>query len=248
MSRWRAAAYHFGISLSVLSALAVALTLTWYPPEYLSAVGGKGLMALLAGVDACLGPLLTLIVFDVRKPRLKLDLAIIAGLQVVALAYGLRAAFLARPVYMVFAVDRFELVTAKDITADHLARARRAEFRSLPLRGPKLVAAHRPDTLEERQKLLFSAALGGVDLPQLPEYYVPYEELAPEVVRRGKPVETLLARNDQARQLLDTYLKAHRLEPAKVRCLPLRGPKNDQTVLVAADTAQVLGILDLPPW
>jgi hypothetical protein len=38
-------------------------------------MGGEKLLRLLIGVDVVLGPLITLIIFDPRKPALKWDLA-----------------------------------------------------------------------------------------------------------------------------------------------------------------------------
>jgi hypothetical protein len=94
----------------------------WFPQPYLQAAGGGELFSILVGVDVVLGPLVTLIVFDTKKKYLKLDLAVIAILQFAALGYGLSVILQARPVYVVFAVDRLELVLASDIAPEELAR------------------------------------------------------------------------------------------------------------------------------
>jgi hypothetical protein len=94
--RWKAAGLH--LALSALIALTVVLLLlaVWYPQPYFQAMGGEKLLRLLIGVDVVLGPLITLIIFDPRKPALKWDLAAIAALQVTALAYGGVVMFQAR--------------------------------------------------------------------------------------------------------------------------------------------------------
>jgi len=56
-------------------------------------------------VDVCLGPLLTLAVFDPKKKELKRDLSIILLIQLSALFYGIYTVSVARPAYIVFAVD-----------------------------------------------------------------------------------------------------------------------------------------------
>jgi hypothetical protein len=72
-----------------------------------------------------LGPLITLIIFDTKKPRLKYDLATIAVLQVAALAYGSYIMFEARPVYTVFVGNQFQTVPATASTVTRLpARSR----------------------------------------------------------------------------------------------------------------------------
>jgi len=53
----------------------------------------------------CLGPLLTLAVFDPKKKELKRDLSIILLIQLSALFYGIYTVSVARPAYIVFAVD-----------------------------------------------------------------------------------------------------------------------------------------------
>lgn len=248
MSRWKVAAIHFGISLSVVLVLAAALSVTWYPPAYARVVGGLALMGILAGVDACLGPLLTLIVYKQGKPGLRFDLTVIAVLQVAALGYGLHTIFLARPVYLVYAVDRFEVIRAADIPDSALALAKREEFRALPLSGPKIIGAHPPDDPREREKLMFGAIAGGADLPQLPQYYVPYAELRETVLAHAKPVEGLMAKGPMAREKLTDYLRAHDLDAARVRYVPLQFKDMGQTMLLDSGSAATLGIVDLDPW
>jgi hypothetical protein len=88
MSRWKAFFLHFGISILVLSTIALLLALTWYPPTYIQSVGGLGLIFILAGVDVTLGPLLTLVVWNVKKPSLRFDMAVIILLQMLGIGYG----------------------------------------------------------------------------------------------------------------------------------------------------------------
>jgi len=93
-----------------------------------------------------MGPLLTLVVFDRRKPRTALvrDLTIIAVLQLAALAYGLHTVYIARPVALVYEGGRFRLVTANDVREEELPNAPQA-YRTLPLNGPLV-----PGTQDER--------------------------------------------------------------------------------------------------
>lgn len=248
MSRWKASAIHLCVSALVASTLAAILALTWYPPAYVRAVGGLGLIAILVGVDVTLGPLLTLLVWKVGKPSLRFDMAVIVLLQLSAMGYGLHSIFLARPVYLVFSADRFDLVTAVEIPEGEQEKAKREEFQSLPLTGPKIVAAQKPASADERNQIMFSAISGGADLPQLPQYYVPYAELSAEAVRKALPLDSLMRRDAETRDTLTAYLQSHRLDPAKVKFLPLRSKQHDQTVLVDAATGEVLGIVNIDPW
>lgn len=248
MSRWKASALHLGISLLVVLSLGTLLALTWYPPAYVRAVGGLNLIAILAAVDATLGPLLTLVVWNVRKPSLRLDMAVIVLLQLSGLAYGLHAIFLARPVYVVFATDRFDLVTAAEIPEGASEQAPLEEFRSLPLAGPQLAAAQAPTEAAERNRLLFSAVAGGADLPQLPKYYRPYRELAAEAARKALPLALLMDRSPEAREMLHVYMEKGKLDPPAIKFLPLRARHRDQAVLVDGSTGDILRIVDIDPW
>ena len=102
--RLRASAIHLAISLSVATLAALVVVGWWYPYPYRELSGGRELFALVVVVDVVLGPLITLVIFNVAKTRrhLMMDFTVIGLLQVAALAYGLWTVFVARPVHLVF--------------------------------------------------------------------------------------------------------------------------------------------------
>ncbi|MBK7144251.1 MAG: hypothetical protein IPH76_03200 [Xanthomonadales bacterium] len=106
----------------------------WYPDALFTLAGAGKLLILVVGIDVTLGPLLTLIVFNPIKKSLIWDLAVILMVQMGALGYGVWVMAQSRPVFLVGAVDRFELVSANEIHPDELAKAPREEWRSFP--GP----------------------------------------------------------------------------------------------------------------
>src|SRR5215218_9788376 len=108
-TRWQAAPVHLVISAIIAVLVFATMLLLWYPRPYFTVAGGFTLMLLLIGVDVVIGPLLTLVVFDPRKKSLKFDLAVIVVLQLAALIYGVWIMFSARPVFVAFAGDRFEV-------------------------------------------------------------------------------------------------------------------------------------------
>lgn len=165
--------------------------LVWYPGRLAQASGVTDIFLMLLAVDVIVGPFITLVVFNPAKKELKRDLLIVLLLQIAALLYGLHAVFVARPVYEVFSVDRFELVFANDLTDEKLAKVTAAQFKTVPLLGPKVIAARRPETSKERMAIALSAVSGGDDVAQLPEHYVPYAEARNLVVQRLQPLEKL---------------------------------------------------------
>ncbi|HPG95297.1 MAG TPA: hypothetical protein PLR28_12145, partial [Dokdonella sp.] len=107
MSRWKAAAIHLSISITVGLLTLALLFLVWFPQPYFEAAGGEHLIIVLLCVDLVLGPLLTLILFKSGKKGMLFDLWMIGILQSAALVYGLYVIAEARPVFIVAAVDRF---------------------------------------------------------------------------------------------------------------------------------------------
>ena len=247
MSRWKAAAIHFGISAAVALALATLMSLTWYPPLLAWTVGKLGIMGILFAVDVSIGPLLTLLVFKAGKPRLKFDLGVIAALQVLGFLYGVHVLYQARLVYLVFSVDSFHPVTAVDIPRENLDKASRTPRWSLPLGGPETVAVRLPQDPEEKFKLTLKTISGGADVHQYPEFYVPYPQAKQDVLKRALPLQKLLERDEETRAKLAGWLLRHRREAASVKYVPLYGTVHDLTVLLDGGTAEILDTLLVNP-
>src|SRR5207237_5351990 len=89
-TRWQASATHLLISVLIGLAMLLLMLELWYPSPLFEAAGGNGLFLIVVGVDIVIGPLITLVIFKRGKPGLKLDLALIAVLQLAALTYGAR--------------------------------------------------------------------------------------------------------------------------------------------------------------
>jgi hypothetical protein len=191
-----------------------------------------------------LGPFITLIIFKPGKKGLKFDLTVLASLQFAALVYGIHTVYLARPVYLVFTVDRFDLVAAKDLDPQDLEKVTRAEFKRPPLGRPQYVAAVPPGDRGERSRILDSA-LQGKDLQMYPQYYVPYEQEAQNALRRARNLSIILERDPE---LVQRYLNAAGRSPESVKFLPLNAPKKDAAVLLDADSGVPLEIVLVDPW
>lgn len=247
MSRWKASAIHLSISLTAGLLVGVILFGVWYPPPYFHAAGADELVLLLVGVDIVLGPLLTLVVFRSGKRGLKFDLAVIALLQASALTYGLSIVLLSRPVFLVGALDRFTLVSASDIDESDLAKGNQPAFRSLSWTGARTVGAELPKSLDERNKVTFSA-LGGKDLEVLPQYYVEYAHVAKALLQKAKPLEAIPARDDESRIKLEAGIRATGKTAAALLWLPVVARKQDLVMLVDAETGTPLRAVAVDPW
>ncbi|HYR01622.1 MAG TPA: TfpX/TfpZ family type IV pilin accessory protein [Casimicrobiaceae bacterium] len=248
LDRWKAAAIHLGLSaLIALTVVAVMLAL-WYPQPYFDAMGGKGLLKILVGVDVTIGPLLTLIIFDRRKKSLRFDLAVIALLQLAALVYGVYVMFEARPVYAVFVMDRFEMVSADQLDPADLA-AGPPEYRALPLTGTKLVGTKLPDKSnpEEWNKLVFSS-VGGKDAQNFPRYYVPYAEAVPAILAKARPLSALLEGHPEREPAVRAAVAKSGQAESALAFVPLMGREGAMTALLDRRDARLVAVLSIDPY
>ncbi|MFT5893169.1 MAG: hypothetical protein ACI8VW_000034 [bacterium] len=114
LSRSGAFTLHVAISLLVFSSLVAMMLLFWFPGELFFIDGGWQGLKLVAMVDLVLGPALTLLLYKPKKPKLMLDMSLIAGIQIAALAYGFYTTHQQRTLAVVFAERTFFTVSAND--------------------------------------------------------------------------------------------------------------------------------------
>ena len=142
MSRWKASAIHFSLSLIVLLLLLAVILVLWYPGILFSVDGGWTGLRIVVGVDLVLGPLLTLIVFKSGKPGLKFDLSCIALAQTACMAVGIWIVYNERPIALVMAYDTFYSLAAQEFDEYGKDISVLEEF---PGRKPKLLYAELPE-------------------------------------------------------------------------------------------------------
>lgn len=247
MTRWKAATIHLAIS-AVIGCSALALFLrVWYPPPYFLAAGADELTMLLVGVDLCMGPLLTLLVFRSGKWGLKFDLSVIAILQTAALIYGCSVVLQSRPVFLVGVIDRFVLVSANEISDNDLGDGGEPQFRTRSWTGPRLVVAEQPTDEKTRSDLAFSA-LAGRDLQNLPKYYRDFQHLGASLLKHAKLISELEKKTPDATRMVDEFLDQSGRSPQSVLWLPLEARKRDMVMLVDAESAYPVKAIPLDPW
>jgi len=239
---------HFGLS-AVAAAVIVAYVLwLWYPGALASLHGVYGMLLVLLGVDIVLGPVCTFLVFDRRKKTLPMDLAIIAAIQIVAMAYGIHVIQQGRPQYVVLVKDRFEVVSPAELSPSAHAQAQANTAVRSPALLPQWLAVKAPDSVEARNAVLFESLSGGRDLQHHPELYVSLTREAPAAAARGIPLDRIRQLNPTHRARIDAAVAASGLPESDLRVLPLRGPARDAAVLVALPSGRVLEVLAIQPW
>ncbi len=247
MTRLKIVAIHLLISLALVGSILLAALLFWYPEDFLRTAELIAILWILAGVDATLGPLLTAIVFQPQKKSLKFDLAVIAVLQLSALIYGLSTIYIARPVFIVFNIDRLTVVSAVDIPTSKLTLASK-KYQSFSFLGPQLVSARMPTEVQQQQEILFMSTGSGVDLAQLPQYYVNYSDMHSEINAKLQPLSELIKRKPETKILIETSLKKLGVSMQKVAFLPVIAQSNDAIAIIKRNNSEVLTYLQLDAW
>ena len=244
-TRLRAAGVHLLLSAVVAAAAAVVVFAVWYPYPYREISGGRELFLLVVTVDVILGPLITLTIFDRRKStrELVIDLALVAAVQLSALSYGLWTVFVARPVHLVFEIDRFRVVHAVDVPPQLLPNTP-AGIEALPLSGPTLLAV-RPfrDAGEKFDATM--AALGGAELGARPDFWQPYGAARSRVQAVARPVARLKQRFPAQSARIDAVLRDAGRTPDTMAYVPLVGRKSFWTAFVDPANADVVAFMPL---
>lgn len=168
--RVKAAIAHLLVGLLLVGLLFLFSSWVWFPYPFSHVAGGVHLFILIATVDVVMGPLLTFVIFNRRKPHreLRRDLTWVVCLQLCALAYGIWTMAMARPVYLVHEVDRFQVITAADVYSQGDAALKSP----LPWKGYQIIGVRQSTTLEEKLKSI-DLAIQGQDLAFSSERWIP---------------------------------------------------------------------------
>lgn len=227
--RVKAALIHLALSACV-AGLALALVFgVWYPAPWADALGVGKIFLIVLGVDLCLGPLLTLVVFKVGKASLKADLMVIACIQLAALLYGMHTVGIGRPAYLVFSKDRFDMVLAHEVYRLENADAADGKKPILieqnpwtqPLLGFKVTGGALPKQPAVLELLTLNALAGGADVGNVLELQRPYAQVLPQIQATAIKLASYapkLEKNKAALKVLQAKYPANAVaSPVKVK-------------------------------
>lgn len=205
-SRYHAALFHFLASLSVFTLFVGILLFFWYPSPYFSASGGWQGLRLVAAVDLVLGPVVTLIVFNLKKSRreLVMDMSVVVFVQLAALLWGVVAVYNQRPVAVVFSDTSFYTVPALAITNQGISLDTLDEFGS---ERPVYVFVQRPDSGADLQR--FEREVNELQIPPHEQVWL-YEPLAENfatISRSSIDIEEVMAANADMKANIESLLE-----------------------------------------
>ena len=238
--RIKAFLVHLVLSIIVISVFLLIVTQIWYPgPLFKLENVWQGLQILIP-IDAILGPLLTLLLFVPGKKGLKLDLTVIALLQVGALIYGGLLIYKQRPVAYAFVADRFEVVLASE---DYVADIPMERFVDENDSFPLMTYVLPPQSAEERSNFL----INGINIKRAAGRHYPIGPNMKAIAEASLDIEQLAQSNNETKETLNR-LKVNNQSP-KLIFLPLQSSTYKSIIVVMnADSGLIKQYLDIDPW
>lgn len=233
---------HLIISISLALLVIGLVFFIWYPSSLTTAVGVTHIFLMLLVIDVILGPLLGLLVYKEGKNTLKFDLSVIILIQIVALCYGVFSIEQGRPAWLVYNVDRFELVRKNELVDTNIQHAQ-PQFQKPSWFKPQYVATEFAKDIQQRNDEMFAEVLGGISIAQRPERYVELTQAKNQIQQRALPLVELQQYNPKTdvEKILAKYPKAD-------AWLPLKANAVDMVVLINKESASIIKIVDLRPW
>jgi hypothetical protein len=245
--RLKAFGLHLSASVTLLTLIFGALYLGWYrwPGWYLTGV--LQVLTIVAFVDLAIGPTLTLIVANPRKPRrvLARDIAAIVIVQLAALIYGAATLWLGRPLYYTFSVNRLQIVQASDLEASEIDLARRQNPALTPhwYSLPRWIWAPLPDNPQEAAKIARGTLFAGQDVVQMPRYFRVWNDGLPKLRGQLARVDDMKELSKAERQALRTRMSQLELAPDQRNALLMWGGVRRVLVVFDPGTLRIRAIL-----
>lgn len=120
MTKFKAAFIHLLISILVVGVFLAIVITVWYPKPFFDISGVIAPIKLLIMIDVIVGPCLTFVVYKSNKKYLRLDLLLIAIMQIAAIFYGAYTIYGGRPSMVVMHNSQFHYLSEKFSNHDQL--------------------------------------------------------------------------------------------------------------------------------
>jgi hypothetical protein len=245
--RLKAFGFHLLGSAFALTLVLGALYLGWYHWPGWHLTEAIHVVAVMVGVDVVIGPLITLIIANERKPRRELvrDIAMIVTVQLVALGYGTTTLWGGRPLYYAFSVNCLQVVQASDIDPQAASLARKQNLDLAPhwYSLPRWIWAPFPKDPKEAAKIFQGVMQGDYDIIGLPQYYRTWQEGAPELRGQLKKVDDIKFFTRKQRTLLAKRMQAAGVATDQVNVIALMGKGSSLLAVIDPRNLTLLAII-----
>ena len=242
MSRFKAFAIHFSISLLIFFFLLYFILVQWYPEPLFSTDGGWKVIRIIIGVDLILGPLLTLIVFKTGKPGLKFDLTMIALVQVLALSWGVWTTYNERPAAVIYTLDFFTPVPAYQLAEQGITAKELKQFGDT---WPILIYIDVPK--EKLSEILSESMQAKKPLYLLSKYYKKFgKEQAAVLKENSMNIEKYVEDKPELKKLYQRSLVTSTAK-TNISYLALHSREKWVTIIFDLDEMRIIDTIDIEP-
>lgn len=241
--RFRAVAVHLLINLVVALIAAAIVFGVWYPYPYNHVSGGWKLFLMIISIDVLIGPLCTLVIFDIKKPsrELFLDVSVVVLLQIFALMYGLYTVYQARPLHLIFEYSVFRVVHAADVSDVPVPDAFGNSFFDSPT-----MLSLRDFRNADEQLNATAQAMSGLELSFRPEFWQPYKNALKKVRAVAKPLANLKVRFPRNIDEIDKLAQSTNRPIDHLSYVPMSSRKAFfWTVVLDAESGEIVGFLPI---
>jgi hypothetical protein len=246
MNRSRAALRHLWPSILVLAVIACLVVFAWYPNPLLQFTDSGKFSILLIICAALIGPALTWVVYKKGKRGLLLDLVVIVLIQLIAIGWGTGSLYLQRPYFMVFALDRFDVLSLRDVDVSSIENP---QFRDKPFTGPILLYANMPSDSQGMQKLLREVMFEGKpDIQFRPESWSLYSEKQQFALEPSQPLLMLRNARPGSTVKIDNMVNKHGGDIVDLNFVPAMMHAGHFAAILDADSGELVDMLMIDPW
>ncbi len=246
--RLKAFGTHLACSALALTLVLGALYRGWYHWPGWHLTEAVHVVVVMVGVDVVIGPLITLIIANARKPRRELarDIAIVVAVQLIALGYGATTLWHGRPLYYAFSVNCLQVVQASDIDPEAARVAREKDLLLAPhwYSLPRWIWAPFPKDKAEADKIFQGLMQGGYDIIGYPQYYRTWREGAPELRTQLQKVGDIKFFPPQQRVLLEKRMRAAGFPTDKANAIALTGRGSSLLAVMDPQSLTLLAIIE----
>ena len=248
MDKSRAALTHLWPSLLVLAIIAGLVLFVWYPDPFLQFKANGKFSLVLIFCAGFIGPALTWLVYQPGKSKraLVFDLVVITLIQTAAIAWGSFALYQNRPYFMVFTIDRFEVLSIRDVYRPTIIRP---EFLDKPAIGPIVLYASMPTDPDGFQKLLQEVMFEGKpDLQFRPEFWSLYSQKQQLALQAARPLDELRIARPESVKAIDKLVNKNGGDITRFKFVPGIVQDFQFTAILDADSGELIETLTIDAW
>lgn len=243
-ARIRAFLLHLGASLAIIALFFAVLRGAWYPGFYFELEGVWVVARMVILVTLVVGPLLTLLVYDLRKGLkvVQRDVAVILLLQLLALGWGVRASYLGQPDYLAFVAGQFSTISRHELVGENSD----AQFAASSWEAPLPVYIRPVADAQERSEQIWAFLEGRApDLQYQFDRYLPYREHRQTIAAAGREVAAVVADDAERRARFDAFLANHGGRDSDYLLYTVFAHEREGTLVLSRDGVEPVAFLDM---